>query len=67
MNSAAAEAGALEHFWPKMTPGAWIILDDYGWKAFGAQKDAADSFFSDKSYRVTELPTGQGLVIIRPE
>lgn len=65
MNSAIAEAGALEHFFPRMTAGGWIILDDYGWKAFGAQKLAADQFFNARGYQVTELPTGQGLIIVR--
>ena len=66
MNSAIAEAGALEHFFPRMTIGGWIVLDDYGWKAFGAQKLAADNFFNARGYQVTELPTGQGIIIVRP-
>ena len=67
MNSAIAEAGALAYFWCKLVPSAWIVLDDYGWKAFGKQKEAADKFFADKGYHVTELPTGQGLVVIRAD
>lgn len=67
MNSASAEYGALEYFFPKMTPGAWIILDDYGWKEFGPQKHVADKFFNARGYTVTELPTGQGLVVVRPK
>ena len=33
---------------------------------FGPQKHFADDFFNARGYTVTELPTGQGLVVVRP-
>ena len=63
MNSAAAEIGALETLFDRMAPGGMIVLDDYGWEWYRAQKDAEDKFFASRGHRVLELPTGQGLVV----
>ncbi len=30
MNIAYPEIEALKHFWPKLVPGAIVVLDDYG-------------------------------------
>lgn len=63
MNSAAAEMGALEVLFERMVPGGFLVLDDYGWYAYRAQKLAEDPFFRKHGCPVLELPTGQGLVI----
>ena len=63
MNNVAAEIGALERLFERVTPGGTIILDDYGWLGYRAQKEAEDAFFAARGYRVLELPTGQGLVV----
>mgnify|MGYP001405837275 CR=1 FL=1 len=63
MNSAAAEMGALEKLFSRMVPGAFLVLDDYGWYAYRDQKAAEDPFFRRLGFPVLELPTGQGLVI----
>jgi hypothetical protein len=64
MNSAVAEVGALEFFWERLTPGAAIVLDDYGWRGYRAQKLAEDPFFAARGRQVLELPTGQGLLLV---
>ncbi len=64
MNSAEAEAAALEFFFARLGEGAYVLLDDYGWLAHREQKLVADEFFGDHGYHVLELPTGQGLVIV---
>ncbi len=64
MNSAAAELSALEFFWERMSPGAAIVLDDYGWRGYRAQKLAEDPFFAARGRQVLELPTGQGMVLV---
>ena len=64
MNSAAAEIGALNALVGKLVAGAYVLLDDYGWYAYRAQKQAEDAFFDALGYKVLELPTGQGLVVI---
>ena len=63
MNNADAEVGALEVLFDRMVPGAVLILDDYGWLGYRAQKLAEDPWFEKRGYRVLELPTGQGLLI----
>ena len=63
MNSAEAETGAYELIFERLSTGATIVLDDYGWEAFSAQKAAADAFFGARGLPVLELPTGQGMVI----
>ena len=63
MNQAQAETGALAFFWDRMSPGGFILLDDYGWQLYRDQKLAADRFFAPLGVSVMELPTGQGLVM----
>lgn len=63
LNNAGAEIGALEVLFDRMVPGAVMVLDDYGWQAYRAQKLAEAPWLEKRGYRVLELPTGQGLVI----
>lgn len=63
LNNADAEIGALEFLFDRMVPGAVLILDDYGWLVYRAQKLAEDPWLEKRGYHVAELPTGQGLVI----
>jgi len=63
MNIAKPERAAIEFFWPKLVPGAVVILDDYGWVPFRAQKDALDEFAANVGVEIMTLPTGQGLLI----
>lgn len=65
LNVASAEIACLDRLFDRLVPGAPIVFDDYGWKAFHRQKTAADAFFRERGYHVLELPTGQGLVIKR--
>lgn len=63
MNDAAAEVGALSSLFQRVVPGAFVVLDDYGWLGYRTQKELEDAFFAEQGYEVLELPTGQGLVI----
>ena len=63
MNNVAAEIGALEALFDKVSPGGLIVLDDYGWIAYRAQQVAERAWFAERGYAILELPTGQGLVI----
>lgn len=63
MNIAAPERAAIEYFWPKLVTGAIVILDDYGWRGFEAQKATMDEFAAQMGTEVLALPTGQGLII----
>ncbi len=62
LNNAPAEIGALEILFDRLSPGGILILDDYGWVGYKAQKQAEDPWLAARGYQVLELPTGQGLV-----
>ncbi len=63
MNNVAPEIGALELLFERVTSGGVIVLDDYGYMPYRAQRDAERLWFADRGYDVIELPTSQGLVI----
>lgn len=62
LNNAPAEIGALEVLFDRVSPGGILVLDDYGWLGYRAQKLAEDPWLAARGYHVLELPTGQGLV-----
>ena len=63
MNIVEPEIAAIEYFWDKLSPGAPVILDDYGWSAYLLQKEAMDRFAERKGVAILTLPTGQGLLL----
>jgi hypothetical protein len=46
----------------QISPGAFIVLDDYGWKLNIRQKEAWDVFAAERGVTVLSLPTGQGII-----
>lgn len=63
MNNAEAEVGALDRLFDKVVPGAAIVFDDYGWRAYRDQKLGEDEFLAKHDMQILELPTGQGLAL----
>lgn len=63
MNTVAPEMAAGEFFWPKLSPGAFIVLDDYGFRTHRPQKIAWDAFAKERGVQIFHLPTGQGLLM----
>jgi len=63
MNHPASEEAALRHFWPSLSPGAVVILDDYAYQGFEASHRSADRVAADLGVSILSLPTGQGLTI----
>lgn len=63
MNSEKAEILALDHLFNKVTPGGFIVLDDFGWQCNKNQMSAELKFMNERGQHVMELPTGQGVVI----
>jgi len=63
MNHALPEAGALKKILPRLSKGAVVIFDDYGWWGYSEQKLAIDPIIAKHGLAVLELPTGQGLLI----
>ena len=67
MNCAPPEVAALRYFWPRLTPGAIVLLDDYAYQGFEDQRVAMDALASELGTSVCALPTGQGLIIRPPD
>lgn len=65
MNVAEPELAALGHFWPRLVPGAIVLIDDYGWQTCEQQKAAIDGFAANIGIPVLFLPTGQGIIVKR--
>ncbi len=66
MNCAPPEIAAAEYFWDRLSRGAVMLLDDFGWPGHHVQKRAFDDFAAKRGVRVLALPTGQG-IIIKPD
>jgi hypothetical protein len=62
MNCRIPEIAALTYFWDKLSFGAVVILDDYGFRGHQHQKAAFDEFAANHGMQVLCLPTGQGML-----
>ena len=56
---------ALEYFYPRMEPGGFIVVHDYGSLAWLGAEKAVDEFFSDKPECVIQLPDSAGSAVVR--
>jgi hypothetical protein len=56
---------ALEYFYPRMQPGGFLIIHDYGSLGWDGAEQAVDEFFADKPEAVIPLPDVHGSAIIR--
>jgi SAM-dependent methyltransferase len=63
MNHPVPEAGALMAVLLRLSRGGIVVLDDYGWWGYSAQKIALDPIAKEHGFSILELPTGQGLII----
>jgi hypothetical protein len=63
MNSSTPEVAALEALWPRLTRGAVVLFDDWGYSGFEAQHEAMSAFACDHGLPIGSLPTGQGLLL----
>lgn len=63
MNVVEPEIAAAEYLWPRLVPGGFMLLDDYGWAPHYNQKLAFDVFAGKYGVHILSLPTGQGLVM----
>jgi hypothetical protein len=65
LNHPAPEEAALRHLWPKLSPGALVVFDDYAYAGYEASHVSADAVAADLGFSILSLPTGQGLTIKR--
>jgi hypothetical protein len=63
MNHPTPEEAAMRHFWPRLTPGGVMVLDDYAYVGFERSHQSADRVASELGFPILSLPTGQGLAI----
>jgi len=63
MNSAPPEVAAFTELWQRLVSGAVILMDDYAFIGYEAQKRAMDQAAAVKGVVIASLPTGQGLVL----
>jgi hypothetical protein len=63
MNCAYPEIEALRFFWPRVSRGGMVLLDDYARKDYEALGDAFDTTAAQLGAEVLSLPTGQGLIV----
>ncbi len=66
LNVASAELETAERLWPKLSPGAVVVLDDYGFHGHRPQYDGWNAFAAARNVSIATLPTGQGLILIPP-
>ena len=55
----------LEYFYPRLTPGGFLIVHDYGSLAWAGAEKAVDAFFADKPECVVHIPDSCGSAVIR--
>lgn len=65
MNAAAAETAALDRLFPRIVPGGFVLMDDYGRFEQRELHAALKAWMTEAGYSVLELPTGQGMVVKR--
>jgi hypothetical protein len=63
LNCSAPEVASIEYFWPKLTTGAVVLLDDYAFQGYETSKLGMDEFAKRYGIAIASLPTGQGLII----
>ena len=63
MNCAPPEVAALRFFWPRLSPGAFVLLDDYAYRGYEEQRLAMNALASELGVPICALPSGQGLLI----
>jgi len=56
---------SISFFYPRMSPGGVIVIDDYGFESCPGARKATDEFMIDKPEVVLHLTTGQGVIIVK--
>ena len=63
VNSGNLEGELLELIWDKLSPGAMVFLDDYGFESYKNLPIVVDQFLSNKSEEIFELPNKTGFIL----
>ena len=63
LNAAEPTRVALEFSYQRLSVGAMVLFDDYGWSGLEAQRAVIDAFLRDRPEEPLALPTGQALLV----
>lgn len=55
----------LEYFYPRMSPGGFMIVHDYTSLAWDGAENAVDDFFADKNEAIVPWPDVSGSIVVR--
>jgi hypothetical protein len=56
---------ALEYFYPRVVPGGYIVVHDYGSLCWDGAEKAVDVFFAAKPEGVVPMPDSAGSIVVR--
>jgi SAM-dependent methyltransferase len=63
LNCSLPEVAAADALWDRLSPGGFVLLDDYAYHGFRSKKLGMDEFAKRRGVEILSLPTGQGLMI----
>lgn len=63
LNQVYAEKEVIELLWDKLSTGAIVVIDDYGWLGHDLQYAMWNEFAAKHNRYIASLPTGQGILI----
>lgn len=66
LNTPSAEVESLRALWPRLLPGAPVLLDDYAHVNSEPQYEAMNAVAAELGVSILTLATGQGLIITPP-
>lgn len=66
LNTPSAEVESLRALWPRLIPGAPVLLDDYAHVNSEPQYEAMNRLADELGVSILTLATGQGLIITPP-
>lgn len=58
-------SAALNYFYPRMSPGGFLLIHDYSSLWWPGAEQAVDEFFRDKPERLIPMPDISGTVVVR--
>lgn len=63
LNNSSSEETTIARLWPRLVPGAIVVIDDYAWPGHEAQYRMWNAFAAQANEIVMTMPTGQGILI----
>ena len=66
MNCAYPERAALETLWPRLSPGAIVLFDDYAYLRCESEHAAITQAAAGLGVPILALPTAQGVILKPP-